>query len=309
MNDDIGALFGISGSVALTEGNTALKLTDISLEPGIYPGISEDTYHALPYVGSTTLKNYAKNPAGSLLPFTPTDDMNLGSAIHSYSLQGESHFAENFAIMFSSPLNKNTNEYKALKADFVQHNDGKTILPESYYKTPTMEIIKGVDAALRSHDVAGMFLKQGTEELTLIWDDKDTGVRCKARIDFNPGRFLLVDLKKTANVLKFRNQMCDLYYDIQAGHYTNGARALGMKIDTFALIAVEAEPPYPVLTGYLSESWLSWACHEAHRQLSLYNESRTTGNWPNYQVPGHIFSLSQIVPDDLFVEFDMPPWR
>lgn len=280
-----------------------------TLDCGIHHGISDDFYHRLPYLGSTTLKKYRDNPAGSLLPFVPTDDMNIGSAIHSFSLQGEQHFKDNFAVMFTLTLNKNTNEFKSLKAEFIAAAGSKTVLPAEYKGVPTMEVIRSVDNSLRTHPVAGAWMKQGAEELTLIWDDPSTGRRCKARVDFNPGRKVLVDLKKCANVNKFKNQMVDLNYDVQSGHYTNGAIACGLPVDTFAFVAVEAEEPYEVLCGIMSDEWLAWSQLEALRLVGLYDESVRTNNFPNYRLPSHVQTLAEVKAEDLLTVLNMPTWR
>ena len=59
------------------------------LEPGIYYDLPSSEYHALPYVSSTLLKNYASLPSTCMVPFCPGDDANVGSAIHCWSLQGQ----------------------------------------------------------------------------------------------------------------------------------------------------------------------------------------------------------------------------
>lgn len=279
-----------------------------TLEPGIHYNIQASIYHQLPYISSSFLKKFRVNPAAALIPTEPTDDMNLGSAIHAYSLEGPEAFAAEFAVMFESDLNKNTNAYKGLKAEFEAANIGKTILPAQFKGVPTRDIICGVDASLKNHPLASQFLRSGNQEVTLIWDDPETGARCKARLDWHPGKSVLVDLKKTASVGKFARQIVDLCYDVQGGHYANGSDACGLKPDTFIFVAVEAAPPYPVKCGFLNPDWLKWAQAEASRLISLVQECRKVG-FPNFQIPSHICSLNQLTPTDLLEEFVMPAWR
>lgn len=279
------------------------------MEPGIYQDVPAEQYHKLDYVSATYLKRFRENPAGALLPFESTEDMLVGQAIHAYSLEGPAAFYNRFAVMFASELNKNTTVYKGLKAEFEEKNAGKIVLPAYYKKTPTIDVLKGVDAALKTHPMASVILKQGFRELTLIWDDEETGLRCKARVDHEPGKRVLADLKKTADVNRFRNQIVDLSYDVQAGWYVQGARACGLDPDTFVFIAVEAEPPYAVKCGYLLPEWLAWAETEARRLLHLVKECRETQCFPAYQIPGHLCSLSQLTPHDLMEEWAMPQWR
>ena len=288
-------------------GEAARKITE--LEPGIYYDIPASDYHALPYISSTFLKKFRDNPASALIETEVTEDMLVGQAVHSFSLEGLDAFNREFVVMFSSDLNKNTNEYKRQKGEFELANMGKTILPALYKKVPMMEVLKGVDASLREHPVTGLFLKQGMQEVTLIWDDEETGLRCKARLDWSPGKRMLVDLKKCADVAKFRNQIVSMNYDVQGGWYTYGAIACGMDPDTFVFAAVEAEPPYAVKCGYLSPEWLAWAQDEAKRLLRLVAECRHLNRFPNYEIPPHICSLEQMCSHDLLEEFVMPAWR
>lgn len=289
--------------------NAARKIESPQLEPGIHHDIPASEYHALPYLSSSFLKKFKDCPASALMDFEPTIDMHVGSAIHAYTLEGLEMFNNEYSIMFESDLNKNTNDYKRLKGQFELQNMGKTILPAVFNKTSMMDVITGVDNALRTHLLAGSLLKQGFQEVTLIWDDADTGIRCKARLDWNPGKRVLADLKKTADVAKFKNQICSLNYDVQAGHYTNGAYACGMEPDTFIFITVEAAPPFPVKCGYLHPDWLAYGRSEANRLIGLVADCRQRREYPSFEIPGHITSLSQLQPHDLLEEWEMPRWR
>jgi hypothetical protein len=279
------------------------------LEPGIYYDIPAATYHALPYVSSSFLKTFKDCPAAAKIKKNVTDDMNLGSGIHAYSLEGKDTFDAEFAIMFQSELNKNSKEYRERRAEFQDKNKGKIILPSHYLKTPTMEIIKGVDESLRTHPLASRILKKGFKETTLIWDDPETGLRCKARLDWHQDESTLVDLKKCADVAKFKSQICNFNYDIQAAHYINGALYNGMGPDTFIFIAVESEVPFAVKCGYLKQDWLEDAKEETKRLLGLVKECMASGNYPAYEIPKNIWSLSDLAPSDLLEEFAKPAWR
>lgn len=284
-------------------GNAARKIEPLSLEPGIYHDIPASDYHALPYLSSSFLKKFRDCPAAALAPFEPTVDMNVGSAIHAYSLEGLAAFNQEFAVMFESDLNKNTNEYKGLKRQFEQMARNKTILPAVFNKVPMMEVIKGVDNALRTHPLAGSLLKTGFQEVTLIWDDPETGVRCKARLDWNPGQRILADLKKTADVSRFTYQMRDLNYPIQAAHYSTGARECGIEVDTFIFVAVEACPPYMIRCGFLGPSKMDEAEKELSRLIGLVRDCKEQDRFPNYRIPDHIFSLNEITPAELLEEW------
>lgn len=275
--------------------------------PGIYRDVPAAEYHSWDAVSSTFLKAFRHNPASALVPFEPTEDMLVGSAIHSWVLEGEEAFRREYAVLFESDLNKNTNEYKGLKRAFLAENEGKVILPALHRGTRLWDVLVGVKASLDAHPMASAILKEGSQELSLVWDD-ECGARCKARIDHEPGQKVLVDLKKTSDVTRFAHQIVDLGYWVQSGTYCRGARANGMEVDTFVFIAVESEPPFAVSVGYLSPDFLAAGVAEAGRLIGLVHECRQANSFPPYRIPPHIHSLSQLTPRDLLEEWEIPSW-
>ena len=285
---------------------TVLKV--VELTPGAYHGVPEDVYHALPYVSSSFLKKFKDCPASALLPVEKTACMELGSALHCYILEKET-FNSRYTTMFESELNKNSNAYKEEAAKFNAANTGKTILPSHTSKVQTMDVIKGVHASLQAHPAAFKLLSQeGLSEVTLIWDDPITGLRCKARLDFYT-EGIIADLKKTADVLKFRNALVSFNYDIQSAWYLDGAHANDLAAEKFAFIAYETEAPYMVTTGYLSDKWAEYGKKEIRRLMGIVKECKERNYFPAFQIPEHITSLDQINGRDLMIEWDMPSWR
>jgi exodeoxyribonuclease VIII len=281
-------------------GNLAEKI-DL-LPPGIYKDIPAEQYHALPYVSSSFLKKFRSNPASALLPVEQTPSMILGSASHAYSLEGDAEFLAGFVVA-PSGINKRTNAGKEEWASFELANQNKTILT-----VEQAQAVFGIDKSLKSHPLASLLLKRGNPELTLIWDDPTTGLRCKARIDLDPERRALIDYKTCADVAKFERQMVSLNYPIQAAHYSNGATICELHHDTFIFLAAETSEPYPVRCGYLSPDYMTWAKDETRRLMVMVAECKESGVYPNYEIPRHIMSIKQITPADLLEEFELPRW-
>ena len=287
----------------------ATATTITSLEPGAYHGVPEELYHSLPYVSSSFLKKFKDCPADALLPVEKTACMELGSALHSYILEGPEAFDKQFTFMLESDLNKNTKEYKALAAEFAEANSAKTILPSHTNKVPTKEVIESCYASIQNHPAAAtLFSAEGASEVTLIWDDETTGLRCKARLDFFT-EGVICDLKKTQDVKKFRNTLVTFNYDIQAAWYLIGAQACGLDAVDFAFIAIEADAPYKVATGVLSKRWVDYGRSETTRLLGLVKECKERNFFPAFEIPQNITSLDQITGKDLMIEWDMPSWR
>lgn len=275
------------------------------MEPGIYHNIPDKEYHALPYISSTFLKRLKVNPAAALELFTPSEAMVLGSAAHAFILEGEAAFESAFAV--APDLDKRTKEGKAQWGEFQAANAGKTIISHDQG-----DCIVGMWASLMAHPLARIFLKQSREEVTAIWDDQETGQRCKARFDSLPdnNKRSIIDLKtcKDSSSKGFQRQIVSLNYDIQAAWYTIGAQQNKLDVDTFIFIAVETSAPYAVKCGFLSPSWLEWAKLEAHRLVGMAKECKAKG-YPAYEIPGHLASINDITPADLLEEWEMPNWR
>lgn len=287
----------------------ATATTITSLDPGAYHGVPEELYHSLPYVSSSFLKKFKDCPADALLPVEKTACMELGSALHSYILEGPEAFDNQFTFMLESDLNKNTKEYKALAAEFAEANSSKTILPAATNKVSTKEVIESCHASIQNHPAAAKLLSSdGASEVTLIWDDETTGLRCKARLDFFT-EGVICDLKKTQDVKKFRNTLVTFNYDIQAAWYLTGAQACGLDAVKFAFIAIEADAPYKVATGVLSDRWIDYSRSETTRLLGLVKECKERNFFPAFEIPQNITSLDQITGKDLMIEWDMPSWR
>lgn len=281
--------------------NLAVKI-DL-LPPGVYRDIPADQYHALPYVSSSFLKKFRVNPASALLPVEQTPAMVLGSASHAYSLEGDEVFLSEFAVA-PSGIDKRTKVGKDEWAQFEAANDGKTLLTPDQFSA-----VIGIDKSLRSHPLSSVLLKRGTPELTLIWDDPETGLRCKARIDLDPQRGALIDYKTCADVAKFDRQIIALNYDIQAGHYSIGGEECKIDHDTFIFIAAQTSEPYPVRCGFLDPGWMSWAKDETRRLYRLVAECKAKNHYPSYEIPAHIASMDQITPSDLLEQWELPKWR
>lgn len=289
--------------------NLAEQLPDVpGLEPGIHHNIPAADYHALPYVSSSYLKKLCSNPFSAKVPTEVTAAMNIGSAVHAFTLEGEAAFLAEFAVAPS--CDKRTTAGKAQFAEFQVANIGKTIITADEFET-----VLACHASLNSHPLSSLFLMEsaGQPEVTLIWDDQETGLRCKARLDRlpDPSKKTVFDLKtcRDASRRGFMRSICDLNYDIQAGHYLNGAIACGLAVDTWIFIGVQTTGTNQVIAAMLDEEWLKWGRDEACRMIRFEAECQQLGRWPNYELPDGCASIAQLTPHDLLEVFEMPRFR
>lgn len=272
-------------------------------KPGIYHGIPAHEYHAWPAISSTFIKGYAALPSTARTPYVPGDDANVGSGIHAFTLQGEKGLQEECVIL-SPECEGSSKAAKAAREQVAADNPHKALLPHRYgpgaadTKPLIMDVLKGVDESFRNHPKTGPILAAAQTEVSLVWTDDETGLLCKSRMDvWDNG--VIWDVKKCRSIEGFKWQLRDLFYELQAGWYFNGAVACGLDPVAFGFLPCEAFAPYRVGCGYLDPEKLTAARYECKRLLGLIKESTLTDNWPNYRIPAHIFHLEDIQPDDL----------
>ncbi len=120
-------------------------------------------------------------------------------------------------------------------------------------KTDVVPTGKGATAQKRMLDVMranSLFcrlLRAAQVETAQLWEDKSTGLPCKARIDMRvPDEWLIVDVKTTSA----RSQQefvsnCYMYdYDRQAAFYLDGCRQAGGCADQFIILGIQKQKPH-----------------------------------------------------------------
>lgn len=278
-----------------------------SLSPGIYPGIPSADYHRLPYLGSSTIKRFRDNPATCRDDINSTRPMILGEASHALSLEGREVFNRAFVVApeflppstFTGKVYALTSEYKGRVAAFEAANVGKITLTADEGKA-----VEWLDHNLRVHPMGSTFMETGAEELTVIWDDPGTGLRCKARIDwYREG--VPSDWKTTQKVGNPKFLIADRNYDIQGAHYSMGLIENKQDVKAFSFLFGETVEPYRIRTGILHPDSLEWAMTETTRLIGLYAQCLERDVWPNYAIPEHIHSLDQLQPFDLLEEWEI----
>lgn len=283
------------------------------LPDGAHHNLPIEIYHALPYVGSSTLKKFAVNPSTCHDPVEGIPP--VGNASHIYSLEGEAKFRETYAIMpaFLCPEGqnpkgwKNTNRYKELVDCYLSMAGDKIIL-----SAEDGAAVVAMDKSLRAHPVTRTIMNRGANELSIFWTDKETGLRCKARIDDYPGNGIANDYKTTNSLASFLGVYRRLKYEVQAGFYTLSLESCGEKIDAFVFCVAEYSAPFGVRTGRIGMpegdqiDRLQAAKDEARRLLFLYKQCQERNCFSdfNFTIPPHIFNIDQIQAYDLLEDWN-----
>lgn len=266
--------------------------------PGIY-SIPVADYHTRPELSSTGARKLLPPSCPALYKHwrdhgdKPKQVWDIGHGAHNLVL-GEG----------PELVRINAEEWRsdAVKADVkAARNRGAVPLRPSDWDT-----VHAMADALKEHPFAGRIFTPdtGRPEQTLIWQDQQTGVWCRALIDWLrfsiPGqRFLLVDYKsgRSAAPDKLGRMMADFSYHVQLGFYLAGCRALGLAgEDAEALLVVqETSPPYLVTVAQPDLTAMRMGAIRCREALDVYAECVKNDHWPGYA-------------DDV-VLVELPPWE
>lgn len=252
-----------------------------TFEPGVRLGVDELTYHALPGLSSTGVKRMLEAPAvyrwHADNPAPPRKAFDVGHAVHARVLG----VGLGVAVIPDEVLASNGAASTKAAKEFVAaaRADGLTVLKSDEYA----EVSAMADAVL-THPDAGVLLTDAQPEVSLIWDDPSTGVRCRGRLDYwHPG--VIVDLKtaQSADPKRFDRHAVKFGYDLQAAHYLPGAALLtGREATRFIHVLVEKDPPYLVSVVELDQRFLDIAHERVRHAIDLYAHCHATGSWPGY---------------------------
>lgn len=256
-------------------------------EPGLYDDIPETTYHSDPYsqsLSSTMAKLILKSPAhlrhhldhggGHKAAF------DMGSAVHTLVL------GKGWPITVLDFPDWRTKEAKTQR-EAAYISESIPMLQKDY------ELACAVEAAVRSHKIAGpLFSAQGRAEVS-AFGLHETGVRLRGRFDWVTPAGIICDLKtaRTADPAEFASTASNLGYDLQAAHYeATYEAATGEKLRAFVHILVEKEPPYLVSVVQLDEDFLALGRSKLERAVRRWEHALDTDNWDGFPATLHTIS-------------------
>lgn len=222
--------------------------------------------------------------------------LHLGKAIHAAILEPE-RFRRDYVIAPDFGPTRKTDdctkeqakENKTRKEAWHEEHAGATILDsESGKNTLGM-----VDAVVADPDARAL-LEDGMSELTAVWDDPATGLRCKARLDhYRPSLETIVDVKSTTDAREWAwsESARKLKYYRQDPFYRDGLLALGRPVRKFAFVVVEKPPPHLVNVVELDADDVRIGREENVRSMQTLAECLVTNTWPGYPRPNGIKTI------------------
>jgi len=280
-------------------------------EPGVHENVSFADYRAWQAVSQTGMKILEEESASSFREMRdfPRDSKAFreGRLVDCYSLEPE-QWPDKYTL---APTAKDgtvlAKRSKADKATWAQYEErGKELV-----KPAELELAKAMRAAFMAHSIAGPMVTDSKKQVSLLWQDAETGILCKARPDMVVETHRLVmewaqplpyrclaDLKTTrpghAHPRRFYRTLAEWGYQFQAAFYRDGWEVLtGEKLPF--LFVVGEKRPYPLVAvhGVTDRAFMVGRI-QYRNALRIYQQCVLSGEWPGY--------------DELLYEVDVPEW-
>lgn len=278
-------------------------MTETFVTPGVYPSMPAVQYHALDGASNSRLTQLMRSPAHLKAylaePKKDTTALRIGRAAHSAILEPDDFDASftvadrcqaitkaggqcnNSGLAFHSDLGWLCGVHtKNVPGEF---DSRRIIVPPADYA-----MCVGIrDSVLASASACALLSGDGDAELTLVWDDVASGVRCKGRLDRHAPHIssgCIVDVKTTrdASRREFERAIFSHGYHRQGALYLDGAKANGLAAEHFVIIAVEKEPPYAVAVYRLTEGAIDAGREQLASLLARYADCVERNEWPSY---------------------------
>lgn len=262
---------------------------NVPTKDGIYPGLSFDEYASIDAINQSFLKEFAKSPKHAQYwratgGREQTDSMKFGRALHLAILEPQNFDTE---VLEIPKIDRRTKAGKIAWANYQRKSEGRiTLDPDE------RERIKHIAQSIIAHPAAAdLFRTKGANEVTVLWTDPETQLKCKARMD----RFtsykswgVAMDMKSCQDVEKraFQKTITNLGYDLQGSFTLQGLDILrpipngSSSQRVFVWLAVESEGPFDVGVYEMVDDAVRHARQRIRRMLQEIKKCRETGIWP-----------------------------
>ena len=287
-------------------------MTPNDLTEGWLPaGTTIQEYLAVDAMNSSGLKQFRRSPAHfrwdrDNSDSGDTDATRFGTAVHTAILEPEL-FGE-YAVLEGCWGKKKNGEHCGHPAKIARGKRGYCGIHDPKKGTPVRQLalkladytrVRAIEQAIADNPTATGFLRghTGTIEVSGIFQDPETKVRCKIRPDrvvtFPMGDHLetaCVDLKTTRKATDggWWREIASLGYHYQAALCRRGLARLGQVCTASVIVAVESEAPHGVGCYLLDEDDVARANEEITELLARYADCRKRNEWPSYPSEPHM---------------------
>lgn len=186
---------------------------------------------------------------------------------------------------------------------FAAANVGRTI-----FKPDEIAPAYGMADAVRNHALVRPYFAGAEFEQPLEWTDAETGLSCKARVDWIiTSRRAHIELKSTRSIeaRRFGITANVFGYHSQMAHHGNGIRcALGWAPEVRKIIAVESKPPHDVAVFDVSVDDIGIGADEVQMLLLKLKKCRETDKWPGRYETEQALQLPAYIHGELEFEYE-----
>jgi hypothetical protein len=302
------------------------------LKPGIHDGVPAEQYFSLPAASRSGLEHIERSPLHyyaqcldpNRRPIKETPALRVGSAIHCAILE-----PERFGAEYRRKPNPEEFPNALDTADQYKETCKRLGLPVSGTKEVLKARIREADLSVQFFDdverdfskykllswdemtacvnisqnfrksrLAELLFVSGKAERTIVWQDKETGVPCKARLDWLTDDYTTIaDIKSAEDASRagFSKSFANYNYHRQVAWYSEGVEALTGQRPIFVFPVYEKEPPYATANYYAKTEIVEHGKREMRRLLRTYADCLSKQKWPGY--------------DDEILPIDTPAWK
>lgn len=200
-----------------------------------------------------------------------TEAQVFGDALHAAIL--EPHRLLDRFVCFRG--DRRTKEWSAFQDD----NSNKGILrPEQWDACLTLR------DRVRNHQCVAPLIASGASEVTIEWDDPETKLHCKGRLDW-AGPSSLLDLKSSDVITarEFGIKAHRYHYHVQAAWYRWGYQIATGKLLPFAFVVFEKDEPFDVAVYEMTKDAIALGEETFRLWLNQVADAKKRNEWPGLQ--------------------------
>lgn len=257
-------------------------------QEGIFFNTSDDEYHSIEGASSSRLGYLRQSGAhmkARIAQPKESDALDEGKLIHEAVLEPR-RWTENDYVRGPVGDRRTKAVKEAWDAAILEHGVERVIRPTVY------DTCHGIAMAVKIHGPVSELLEGSETEVTIMWEDPDTGVQCKGRIDILPPSVnhmlsnSIGDVKSTvdASMRGFAHHYYRFDYYRQMAFYLQGLEVLGHRREHARIVAVEKTPPFGIGFFRCDEGSLDAGFQENQVLLRKYAEYQARGKWDGYTV-------------------------
>lgn len=281
------------------------------MNPGIHYGISNDEYHSGPGISKSGLDLIEISPLHYwdryLRPRTEEElaaqeeqkkHYKIGTAIHTAILEPDTFHDRYIVLPEDAPKRPTKAQYKAKKPsdetlyaigwwetmDATLAEKGAEILTKE-----ELEICSAVAGSTQASRIGKrVFSEPGVAEVSVYWEDPETGVLCKCRPDWlltphSTPAILDVKSTKSAHPEEFARSAFNYNYHVAAAWYLDGYElATGERPDSFMFLAIEKVSPWACAWYFADEGMIEAGRRQYRKALNTYADCLQKNGWPGY---------------------------